>query len=267
MRTLIRPTAVIVGAAGVALLVACVPPHARQPHEAQLKAVSRLNCPDSQGELKRVSASSDGQVCAYAAGDQIAVQLKLVQVSGDPQEAMAPIEADLRKLVTVEAPAPASSTPAESSAPAKTEVPEGDGDGDRDRDVNINLPGIQIHANDGGAANIRVGGIHIDADDRTNTAHIEGHHGGFMGHGGGRFTIDASDNGAVIRSRSVGPDVHQDLILASDKPGPEGWRAVGYEALGPKGGPLVVAIVQSKSDEHDRLFGDVKALVRKASEG
>ena len=46
---------------------------------------------------------------------------------------------------------------------------------------------------------------------------------------------------------------------------PEGWRTVAYEAVGPKGGPLVVANFQSKADDHDPLFEQVKALAWKAA--
>ena len=260
---------ILAGAGAMALGVAlggCVPPNARQPHLAaqHLKAVAKLECPESQGELIRTSASPDGKACAYVDGNDVVVQLKLLPISGDPQATLSPIEADLRKMATFDASAPASSSPAETPESSRTEATD---NRDHDRNVNINLPGVHIHAEDGGRANIDVAGMHIDADDKTNSAHIEGRRHGFMGHGAGHFTIDANDSGAIIRSRSIGPDVHQDLILASDKPGPEGWRAVGYEAQGPRAGPLVVAIVQSRSGEHDRLFGDVKALVRRSAGG
>jgi hypothetical protein len=255
-----------IGSSALAL-AACVPPQARQPHFASLKPISRLDCPNSEGELTRTSVSADGTSCTYAAGDNVVVQLKLTSVSGDPQEALAPIEADLRKMATFEPSAPPSGAPAESSAPPASSWSDKDEKDDGGRDVNINLPGLHIQAQDNGAAHINVAGIHIDADDKTNSAHIEGHHHGFMGHGGGNFTVDANDSGAIIRSHSVGPNVRQDLILASEKPGPDGWRAVGYDAQGPKSGPLVVAIVQSKSDEHDRLFGDVRRLVDRVARG
>ena len=244
-----------------AALAGCVPPNARQPHaDVPLKPVSRLDCPDAQGGLTRTSQAGDGQSCGYAGADGTVVQLKLLAVSGgDPQGALSPIEANLRQMATYAPSPPASGAPAESAAPAAA--------GDRDGDVNIDLPGVHIHASDGGKANVRVGPVHVDADDRTNSAHVETHANGFMGHGGGAVTVDANDSGAIIRTRSMGVNVNQDLILASDKPGPEGWRAVGYEALGPRNGPLVVAIVQSRSDQHDRLFADVKALVRKAASG
>jgi hypothetical protein len=263
-------TLVLTGASALALaamLTGCVPPNARQAHWAQahLKPISKLDCPESQGELVRTSASPDGQTCSYASGQQVVVQLKLTPVSGDPQTTLAPIEADLRKLVTYD-PDAAPKSDAD-QMPDSSSRSDWDDDHDRGKNVNINLPGVHIQAQDGGKADINVAGIHINADDRTNSAHIETRHHGFMGHGEGDVTIDANDSGAIIRSRSIGPDVHDDLILASDKPGPDGWRAVGYEAQGPRAGPLVVAIVQSRLDEHDHIFSDVKALVRRTAGG
>jgi hypothetical protein len=250
-------------AALAAALAGCVPPNARQPHLTNhLRPVARLDCPDSQGELVRTSASPDGKACAYASGNDIVVQLKLLPVSGDPQEALSPIEADLRRMATFD-PSPPPKPDASDAPPASSSW----SDGERQKNVDINLPGLQIHAEDGGKANINVAGVHINADDKTNSAHIETRRHGFMGHGAGDVTIDANQSGAIIRTRSMGSDVRQNLILASDKPGPEGWRAVGYEAQGPRSGPLVVAIVQSRASEHDRLFGDVKALVRRSAGG
>ncbi len=71
----------------------------------------------------------------------------------------------------------------------------------------------------------------------------------------------------MIHARAFGPNFNESLILVSNAPGPQGWRTVGYEALGPRKGPLVIATVQSRSGEHDQLFGDVKTLVRKAARG
>ncbi|MFN9711764.1 MAG: hypothetical protein ACK547_02120, partial [Alphaproteobacteria bacterium] len=46
---------------------------------------------------------------------------------------------------------------------------------------------------------------------------------------------------------------------------PTGYRFVGYEACGPKSGPITVAIVKSKldSDAGEEMYPDVKKLVRK----
>ena len=46
---------------------------------------------------------------------------------------------------------------------------------------------------------------------------------------------------------------------------PAGYRYVGFEAGGPKGGPLTVAKVRSKRDTEsgDKIYHDVQELVRR----
>jgi hypothetical protein len=46
---------------------------------------------------------------------------------------------------------------------------------------------------------------------------------------------------------------------------PDGYRFVGYEAGGPKAGPITVAVVKSKIDGEDNgdIYPDVKKLVRR----
>jgi hypothetical protein len=62
------------------------------------------------------------------------------------------------------------------------------------------------------------------------------------------------DSDANIRTR---------VQFASDTPGPEGDRAAGYIAHGPRNGPLVVAVVRIKEGhgDHDEVFGDARRLV------
>jgi hypothetical protein len=215
-----------------------------------LKPISRLDCPASEGLLKLTNAAADGQTCAYTGDQGEDVQLKLVKVSDDPDKALDAIEADLKTVV----PMPPSEPSPPPAPPAPGHIAEGD-----QHNVKIALPGLSIHAGED-KANIRVGGLHIDADDDNDQVHIE--------HGGrSQFSVDANHGGAIIRARRAGPDVRSTLILATDSPGPEGWHVAGYEARGPRSGPLVVAIVKSKADEHDRLFGDVKDLVRHSARG
>ena len=40
------------------------------------------------------------------------------------------------------------------------------------------------------------------------------------------------------------------------------WRLAGFEARGPEGGPVVVAIVRSKDRREDEVFDAAKSLVR-----
>jgi hypothetical protein len=225
-------------AAGVAALSlgACHRDIHRGRWHEPLKTISKLDCPDAQGELKRVSASPDGLTCAYQ-GDNTEVSLRLISLTnGDAQAALTPIETELKTLMPPPAPPPA--------APGAPGV-----DDDNDK-VSIDFPGLHVRA-DNGNAEVRVGGIHVDADDAGAQVRM-----------GGNTAINADDRGAEIRqARSSEAGVRSTFILASDKM-PSGYHVVGYEARGPKAGPIVVAVVKSKADhnEHD-AFDDMKALV------
>ena len=214
-----------------------------------MKVASRLVCPDDEGDLKLKTSAPDGKSCLYAGDEGAQVQVSLVPVSGTPDATLDPIEGQLKALLP-----PPSDKPSPSKAKHAAEH-----DGDHDN-VNITLPGLAIHAADE-RANIRLGPLHIDADDDKNNVHItRGDNSGK-----GQFTVDANDGGAIIRTISGGPDVRTTVILTSNTPGPQGWRVVGYEAHGPKTGPLVVATVKTSSDEHDHIFEDVKRLVRRSA--
>lgn len=229
-------------AAGIAAvsLGAC---HREVRRVEPLKTISRLDCPDAQGQLKRVSAAPDGLTCAYQ-GDDTEVALRLVSLNnGDAPAALAPIEADLKSLM----PAPTQPTP---PAPATAPTPSGAPAPAKNENVTIDFPGLQVHANDGGAQ-VRVGGMHVDADNNGAQVRI-----------GGDTAVDADNRGAVIhQGRSDDEGFRSTFILASDKM-PSGYHVVGYEARGPKAGPLVVAIVKSRAEHNDRgVFNDMKALV------
>ena len=243
-----KTTALIVIGVSALALTGCVRPFSSR-HQA-LAPVASLDCPRSQGRFQRTDVASDRKSCTYAGPDGAAVQLKLVSLSGDPDKTLEPMEAQMKAML----PPPPPSPPSPPGPPSR---PGHD-------NVNIDLPGISIHADDKNA-NVQVAGVHVNADGDNSTVHVNGGHGP-MGDRG-QFTVDANDAGAVIRAQAFGPNVDQSLILASKAPGPQGWRTVGYEALGPKAGPLVVANFQSKADDHDTLFEDVKALVRKAAKG
>ena len=234
----------------VLALAACMRP--LMGHHRALQPISQLNCPASQGQFDRKSISPDGKSCDYAGPEGSELQLKLVSFAGDADAALDPVEAQMKALM----PPPPPAAPPPSDAPAAPHGPGHD-------DVNIDLPGISIHADDKNA-NVHVGGMHIDADDSTHSVKINGGGHGPMGRRG-QFTVDANDNGAVIRARAFGPNIEQSLILASKSPGPEGWRTVAYEAVGPKSGPLVVANFRSKAEDRDMVFEDVKALAWKAA--
>ncbi len=228
----------------------------RQP----VRVIDRLDCPEKQGYLKRVSVAADGQSCVYAT-DKATVDLRLVKlINGDPEATLSPIETELKGVMP---------TP---PAPPKHH----DGKPGKNR-TSIHLPGVNIDTNDSGA-DIRIGHLTINSDggtaevkvnknvtltgaDRQNAVIAAA---GDDEHGDGDVAINASNGGAEIRARKAGDNlVRSTLILANDK-APKGYRLAGYEARGPKGGPLAVAVVKAKTrdtDDHD-VFKDMKALLR-----
>jgi hypothetical protein len=276
-------------AAGLLSTTACVPPNARR-HFGPPRPLTRMDCPKRQGELRLTSAAADGGSCSYTAFDGSEVDLKLIRVdNSNPDATLDALEGQLRPMVGAHAALPGSDEDADqdeargddgdwkgsagsstSQAAAKAEAQakadarrSNQASGDSDH-VNINLPGVHIQA-DNGRANVNVAGMHIDADDASQRVHVEGGHGPFGRPG--RFSVDADDAGAIIRARSVGPDVRATLIIVGDTAGPQGWRAVGYEARGPRSGPLVVALTRSRSDAHDHVFDSAKRLAGRVAEG
>lgn len=248
----VAPTSValtLITAAGVAVLLAgCHPPH---PHAAAaLRVVSSLDCPDTQGDLTRKSATADGKTCVYATeeGDQVTLQVVSLN-GGDARSALAPIEASLKSEVPAAAPAPA---PASAPSPSQTS--------DKDR-VDINLPGVHIHASGDGHADVDTAGVHVNAQDHGRSgdnAVVQ-----VDGWGGKGVTINAGEGGAQIHMDEGGSGIHARYVLASDTAGPHGYRMAGYEARGPAAGPVVVAEVLAKSDDADDLQHDIHVLIRR----
>jgi len=219
-----------------------------------IRVIDKLDCPEQQGQLKRVSVAPDGQSCAYASPTST-VDLRLVKLNGgDAEAALAPIETELKGVMPTP---PAAPKPAHGKA-AKNRT-------------SINLPGVKIDTNDGGA-DIRIGHLTINSD--GGAAEVKVNKNVNVRDGGGvnvqanddhegDVTIKADNHGAEIRAKKAGDIVRSTLILANDK-APKGYRLAGYEARGPKGGPLAVAVVKAKTrdtDDHD-IFRDMKALVR-----
>lgn len=254
--------AILAISACAAALAGCQRHEASSEREAEAKpgrrqpvhAIDRLDCPDRQGELVLEIRGQDGQSCSYSAKDAL-VTLRLVKLNGgDADAALAPIEAELKDIMPLP-PAPERPHPAKSGKNQTT----------------ISLPDVNINASDHGA-DIRIGQLTINSDGgaaevkvnkntnvrgnaQVNVSANDEHE--------GDVTIKANDQGAEIRTRKGGDVIRSTLILANDK-APKGYRLAGYEARGPKGGPLAVAVVKAQSrntDDHD-LFKDMKALVR-----
>jgi hypothetical protein len=110
----------------------------------------------------------------------------------------------------------------------------------------VDLPGIHISARDDNA-DVRVGGIRINADDDQSTIHI---------------FRDVRLRGEALSREKRG--IRATFISANKADGSV-YRYVGYEAAGPKTGPITVAIVKAKSDiDHDDdVARDVRRLVRR----
>ena len=125
--------------------------------------------------------------------------------------------------------------------------------------ANVRLPGIRVDANDGGA-HINIAGIHIDADDdkggkKSGRVNITSDN--------NNVSIRAEDHAAEIRANHNGNGVRMTYMISNDEGDTTGWRTVGYEARGPSGGPIVVAVVKSKDRHEDPIFRWAKDLVRK----
>lgn len=231
--------ALLAAGCAVLALAACDHPDAkRQKAEQALKVVTKLDCPDKQGALTRVSAAADGLSCVYSANGA-EVTLKLVKLTnGDAAAALAPTEADLRTLM------PGVKSPSGDLEPS----PGGE-------NVDIVLPGITIKANDSGAK-IEAGGAQINADDEGAEVRVSRN-----------VEVDGKRVESEVHRRRRGDDdaVMSKFILASDKSDSE-WSVVGYSARGPKGGPLVVGSVKAKSRDaaegSDDLFQDIDKLIR-----
>lgn len=213
----------------------CMRPHARHLHGRPLIVADRLNCPETQGRLIRVSAAPDGNSCEYRR-DNEEITLRRVPLNGQsPQDGLEPIEAALRPLLPPRGPAP--STPVSDA-----------GANDKDS-AHIDVPGVHIDAH-GDKAEVRVMGVTIVADnDRANVN---------AGLGTNKAVVNADKGGAEVRATEVDKvNANLVLILASEKPGPSGFRAVGYIARGPTSGPLIVAEFRSVKhqqgidDDHD----------------
>ena len=243
------------------------------------KARLALDCPATQGDLDRASAAADGKSCVYRSRNGDEVSLRLIPVSASYEAALQPIEQELQgevqtepqaadakaagaeagaKIAEADAKASASSASEaaraakEAAEDAVAEVKDGDDeDGDkgphgpRNERAQIDLPGIHIDADDNGKADVNVGMIHVNA----------GEDGAVV-----RMSRDVRLRGEALSPEKRG--FRATYIIANDNL-KDGWRAVGYEAAGPKAGPITVAVVKSRSGEHDHVLNDVKRLVRK----
>jgi len=251
-----------IAALGLALgLAAC--------HPLPQRAVARLDCPVTAGELTRVSAAADGRSCVYRGAGGADVSLRLLAVQGDPRATLERIEQEVRasmagartaEAAAAEAEAKAGKKPdaalapnpdaaravAEAAADAAPPVKEQreTGDGDRDHAA-VDLPGVRIRAH-GDDADVQLGPVRIVATEGDAVIKV---------------SRDVRLRGEALSREKRG--LRATFLMVED------GRAAGYEAAGPRTGPITVAVVQARGEDDDgdvidhRLHGDVRRLVRR----
>lgn len=231
-----------------------------------LKVVDTLQCPQTQGALTRKGTATDGgRTCTYTGPKGAEVILTLVSLDNRTvPQTLRTFEDQLKTSL----PQAVAGLRASASSSATTEVRASSGaSGDTatvrapgvavdasDDKASVRLPGMRIEA-DGDNASVRIGGLHIDANDSTGSVDING------SAGGDDVSVQARDDSTEVRAVSSGEATRASWILTDNRPSPDGWRLVGYEARGPVGGPLVVATVRSRDNNRGRVFDDAKDLV------
>lgn len=246
-----------------------------------------LDCPDRQGELERTGIAADRKSCTYTSRDGAEITLKLTPVSGDATTTLSAIETGLVGPAASKAPstgAEAAQPPAAPAPPAPPTPPAHTGDaakaaaearqdaraagededwdtgghhsvtihgkavdvGDDGDDAHVTLPGLRIDT-EGDNARVDIGGIHVDANEDQATV---------------RVVRDVRLRGQAFSREKNG--LRATFIARRDNL-PDGYRYVGYEASGPKSGPLTVAIVKSRNEirHGGRMLHDLERLVRR----
>jgi hypothetical protein len=254
-----------------------------------LKVIDALQCPESLGDLTRKgSAQADGKVCIYTGPRGAEVELHLVTLDDAGIEpilkgfetsllaSMPRTAADMSRSSADSARADAASARADAEAAkadaeaagadakaAADATPDSahvsapglkvDAEGDR---ASVHMPGLHVEA-DGDNADVRIGGFTIRANEGN--ASVNGHL--TTGDNTDTVSVKTRDDAAQIRTRAPGEAVRQTYLLTDNRASPAGWRMVGYEARGPRTGPIVVATVRSRERNADGVFDDAKELV------
>lgn len=254
-----------------------------------LKVVDALQCPESLGALTRKgSAQADGSVCTYTGPRGAEVSLHLVKLGDEPVETVlgrfeqqlvalmprttaeieradaeaaradaeaerADAEAQQAEVQAQAEDAAISTAPRRDSAHISGPGVRIDAEGERAR---VSLPGLRVDA-DGDKANVRIGGFTIRAkgDSAQGTSEPS------SDPDQEAVSIQAHNNAAQIRTRAPGEATRQTFLLTDRTASAAGFRLVGYEARGPRGGPIVVATVRARERNSDGIFEDAKELV------
>jgi len=246
-----------------------------------------LDCPERQGALQRTGIAPDRKSCTYRGRDGAEVTLQLTPVNGDAMSTLSAIETSLvgpagAKPSTANAAGPETPTPPKppSSPESPDDAARAAAEADRDahagkdgadwdtgrhhgvtiqhdgknvvvgdeggEDAHVNLPGLHIDT-EGDNARVDIGGIHVDANEDQATVRV--------------FRAVRLRGQAFSRERN---GLRATFIARRDDL-PDGYRFVGYEASGPKTGPLAVAIVKSRSEigHGGHMLHDLERLVRR----
>ena len=212
-----------------------------------LRVVDALQCPESQGLLTRKgSAAPGGEICTYGGPRGAEVSLHLVRLDDETPEA---VLAAFEQRLSASMPNTANQAAAGAEGDAGVRIRADD------ENASVDLPGLKIRA-EGDAADIRIGGLRINTSDGGNGAASAQ-----VTAGGDQVDVQASGNVAAVRTSEGGDSTRATYQLTDDQPSPEGWRMVGYQARGPKGGPIVVATVRSKDRRSDELMDAARQLL------
>ena len=245
-------------------------------------ARAALECPATQGDLTRTSAAADGKTCTYTNSAGAEVTLQLVPVKGDVDATLASIEKAL--LAAPPAPSPpakgddapakdAAAADATASARAAEQATRQAMQDARGAGAEVSIKaephGLAVTTDDGGTTRVELPGVRIVANDADDSAKVKI----------GPLSIDAAgDNAKVHMRRDVrmrGEPLRREkrgfraLFIYAGDDLPSGYRFVGYEAGGPKRGPITVATVRSRTEgpDGDDIYPDAKKLVRKNGGG
>jgi hypothetical protein len=252
------------------------------------KPVARatLDCPTSEGGLSLKSKAADGKTCVYT-GEEAEVTLQRVSTGGGPEAPLDRIENELlagRVSVKDEDVAAAASDAAEASATAKGDAAQAEAraakaeakaakaeakaakagaDGDENVSVHIGTGGVRVTEEDDGKTRVNMPGIHIEADEANDSARVQI----------GPIKINADGDQATVRIRN--DHRMKGEALSTEKRGlratfiskmdhaSDGYRYVGFEAAGPKKGPITVGVLKAKSGDGENIHEDVVKLVRR----
>lgn len=228
-----------------------------------LRVIDTLQCPQTHGVLtRRGGPAADGLSCEYTGPRGSRVTLRLARSDGGAAAALDALEAEVQAILPSAVDRVGGAVAAaDAGADASASAPAGDS-------VDVHVPGVTVKAEgenatvripgisietDGGRSSVRIGGFSINADETGDQVDISTD--------SEAVRIRAHEEAAEIRTRDTARGVRATYILVDERGSDLGWRLAGYEARGPEGGPLAVALVLSKDRHEDEVFDAAKSLV------